>query len=170
VVNPANPERYIQHYPEHLRQQIFALQAQGQLQAYLSRAYDVSQHAIQHDRALYEYVMAFKQRYLKQSPTLHKVSFDAQLDTVQHALGVNMAISKVHGSRLKAQKEIRIASTFKQAPEAFLQTIVVHELAHLRERNHDKAFYRLCQHMLPDYHQREFDLRVWLMAQELNQA
>ena len=95
---------------------------------------------------------------------------DAQLDTVQHALGVNMAISKVHGSRLKAQKEIRIASTFKQAPEAFLQTIVVHELAHLRERNHDKAFYRLCQHMLPDYHQREFDLRVWLMAQELNQA
>ena len=112
----------------------------------------------------------FKQRYLKQSPTLHKVSFDAQLDTVQHALGVNMAISKVHGSRLKAQKEIRIASTFKQAPEAFLQTIVVHELAHLRERNHDKAFYRLCQHMLPDYHQREFDLRVWLMAQELNQA
>lgn len=169
-MNPANPERYIQHYPEHLRQQIFALQAQGQLQAYLSRAYDVSQHAIQHDRALYEYVMAFKQRYLKQSPTLHKVSFDAQLDTVQHALGVNMAISKVHGSRLKAQKEIRIASTFKQAPEAFLQTIVVHELAHLRERNHDKAFYRLCQHMLPDYHQREFDLRVWLMAQELNQA
>ena len=169
-MNPANPERYIQHYPEHLRQQIFALQAQGQLQAYLSRAYDVSQHAIQHDRALYEYVMAFKQRYLKQSPTLHKVSFDAQLDTVQHALGVNMAISKVHGSRLKAQKEIRIASTFKQAPEAFLQTIVVHELAHLRERNHDKAFYRLCQHILPDYHQREFDLRVWLMAQELNQA
>lgn len=167
-MNPANPERYIQHYPEHLRQQIAALHAQGQLINYVARAYDCSPHPIQHDRALYEYVMDLKQRYLKQSPTLHKVSFDAQLDTVQHALGVNMAISKVHGSRLKAQKEIRIASIFKQAPEAFLQAIVVHELAHLRERNHDKAFYRLCQHMLPDYHQREFDLRVWLMLQEIN--
>jgi predicted metal-dependent hydrolase len=36
-------------------------------------------------------------------------------------------------------------------------------LAHLRVRDHDKAFYQLCQHMLPDYHQLEFDLRLWLI-------
>jgi len=41
--------------------------------------------------------------------------------------------------------------------------IVVHELAHLKERNHDKAFYQLCQHMEPDYHQLEFDCRVYLL-------
>ena len=40
--------------------------------------------------------------------------------------------------------------------------IVVHELAHLREKDHNKAFYQLCQHMLPAYHQYEFDLRVYL--------
>ena len=40
--------------------------------------------------------------------------------------------------------------------------IVVHELAHLKERNHDKAFYKLCLHMQPDYHQVEFDVRVYL--------
>ena len=45
--------------------------------------------------------------------------------------------------------------------------IVVHELAHLKEREHDKAFYALCQHMEPDYHQLEFDLRLWLTALEL---
>ena len=40
--------------------------------------------------------------------------------------------------------------------------IVVHELAHLKQREHDKAFYQLCTHMAPDYHQLEFDLRLYL--------
>jgi predicted metal-dependent hydrolase len=44
--------------------------------------------------------------------------------------------------------------------------IVVHELAHLKEKQHNKAFYQLCQHMLPDYHQIEFDVRVYLTAIE----
>jgi len=48
--------------------------------------------------------------------------------------------------------------------------IVVHELAHLRERAHDKAFYALCRHMAPDYHALEFDTRVWLTALELEDA
>jgi len=30
------------------------------------------------------------------------------------------------------------------------------------ERNHDKAFYQLCQHMEPEYLQLEFDLRAYL--------
>jgi predicted metal-dependent hydrolase len=40
--------------------------------------------------------------------------------------------------------------------------IVVHELAHLKEKGHDKAFYQLCTYMEPDYHQLEFDLRLYL--------
>jgi len=40
--------------------------------------------------------------------------------------------------------------------------IVVHELAHLKEAEHDKSFYQLCTHMAPDYHQLEFDLRLYL--------
>ncbi len=40
--------------------------------------------------------------------------------------------------------------------------IVVHELAHMKERDHDKAFYQLCMHMEPEYGQLEFDLRVYL--------
>jgi len=38
--------------------------------------------------------------------------------------------------------------------------IVVHEPAHLRHGEHDKAFYQLCRHMEPDYRQLEFDLRA----------
>jgi predicted metal-dependent hydrolase len=39
---------------------------------------------------------------------------------------------------------------------------VVHELAHFKERDHDKAFYQLCRYMEPVYAQLEFDLRVYL--------
>ena len=52
--------------------------------------------------------------------------------------------------------------------------IVVHELAHMKQRAHDKAFYQLCTHMEPDYHQFEFDFRLYLtqldIAAEVVQA
>jgi len=40
--------------------------------------------------------------------------------------------------------------------------IVVHELAHFKEKEHNKAFYKLCEYMQPNYHQVEFDLRLYL--------
>jgi hypothetical protein len=86
---------------------------------------------------------------------------------VNGTLGTNAFVSRVQGGKLKSKNEIRIATLFREAPEPFLQMIVVHELAHLKEKNHDKAFYQLCCHMLPDYHQLEFDTRLWLTAREL---
>lgn len=71
-------------------------------------------------------------------------------------------ISRVQGKKLKSKNEIRVDAVFRQAPEAFLRMIVVHELAHLKEKDHNKAFYKLCEHMEPDYHQLEFDLRLYL--------
>ena len=72
----------------------------------------------------------------------------------------------MQGGKLKRKNEIRISTAFKQAPEPLLRMIVVHELAHLKEKEHNKDFYQLCQHMLPDYHQLEFDARLFLMLQE----
>jgi predicted metal-dependent hydrolase len=68
----------------------------------------------------------------------------------------------VQGGKLKSKNELRVSSLFKQTPEPFLNMIVVHELAHLKEKDHNKAFYKLCQHMLPSYHQIEFEVRVYL--------
>lgn len=48
--------------------------------------------------------------------------------------------------------------------------IVVHELAHLKESDHNKAFYRLCEFMQPGYHQFEFDLRLHLTHRALAKA
>ena len=119
-------------------------------------------HAVRTDRALYDYVMALKSEFLRNADPLSKVMFDSKLHVIRHALGTHTTVSRVQGSKLKAKREIRVASLFKAVPLEWLQMIVVHELAHMKERDHDKAFYALCTHMQPDYHQREFDLRLYL--------
>jgi predicted metal-dependent hydrolase len=125
---------------------------------------------VQSDKSLYAYVAALKQQHLKNAPGIDKVLYDAKLDVLRNALGLHTAISRVQGGKLRAKKEIRVASLFKAAAPEFLQMIVVHELAHLKEMEHNKAFYQLCTYMLPDYHQLEFDLRVYLTWRELSAA
>jgi predicted metal-dependent hydrolase len=125
---------------------------------------------VRSDKALIAYVADIKARHLKSAPPLAKVAYDNQLHIVKNALGTHTAISRVQGGQLKAKRELRVASLFKDAPAAFLRMIVVHELAHLKEREHDKAFYALCTHMEADYHQLEFDTRLWLTARELESA
>lgn len=159
-------QQYLPNYPAQLHAQIGQLHAQGQLGAYLQQRYP-QPHSIQNDKALYDYCIDLKQRYLKNAPLLDRVSFDNRLTIEKQTLGLNTAISRVQGGKLKAKKEIRISAFFKTAPLEFLKMIVVHELAHLKERDHDKAFYQLCMHMEPNYPQYEFDCRVYLLWQAL---
>ena len=160
-------QQYLPGYPAQLRAQITQLHVQGQLGTYIQQRYP-QVHAIQSDKALYDFCIELKQRYLKNAPLLDKVHFDNKLTIEKQTLGLNTAISRVQGGKLKAKKEIRISAFFKTAPLAFLQMIVVHELAHLKERDHDKAFYQLCLHMEPNYMQYEFDCRVYLLWLRLN--
>jgi len=132
----------------------------------LARRYP-DQHEVRTDKALYDYVMDLKQRYLRSSEPLSKIAFDSKIKVIAHALGTHTMVSRVQGGKLKAKREIRVASLFKETPPEFLEMIVVHELAHLKEREHNKAFYSLCTHMAPQYHQYEFDLRLWLIWREL---
>jgi predicted metal-dependent hydrolase len=162
------PLRYLQAYPPQLQDQVRQLIEQDRLGQYLERRYP-GRHDVQSDKALYGYAMDLKQQYMRTAPAVDKVLYDNKLDVVQRALGLNTAISRVQGGKLKAKKEIRVASLFKEAAPEFLQMIVVHELAHLKERDHSKAFYQLCEHMLPGYHQLEFDLRVYLTWRDLPQ-
>ena len=155
------PLKYLAGYPEDLQQRVRELMGQGRLGSMLAEKYG-QPHAVRSDGQLYEYVQALKDRHLRKSVPLAKVAYDARLQVMKHALGTHTTVSRVQGSRLKASREIRIATVFRDAPAPFLEMIVVHELAHLRESDHNKAFYKLCTHMAPDYHQWEFDLRLYL--------
>ncbi len=149
-------------YPEALRAQVRQLLVEGRLAAHL-HARHPDGHTVRTDAALYAHAMALKQRHLRNAPPLAKVVYDSTLRRAQQALGTLTTVSRVQGNRLKAKREIRVAALFRDAPAALLDMIVVHELAHLKEAAHDKAFYALCEHMLPGYRQLEFDTRLYLM-------
>jgi len=166
TISDMTPLKYLQAYPANLQDKVRELIARDQLGDHLAARYP-ERHAVQSDKALYAYTMALKQQHLKNAPGIDKVLYDSKLDVVQRALGLHTAISRVQGAKLKAKKEIRVAALFKAAAPEFLQMIVVHELAHLKELDHNKAFYQLCQYMLPAYHQLEFDLRVYLTWRDL---
>ncbi len=153
--------KYLSAYAPQLQQQIGGLLEQNRLAGYLLAKYPTVSN-VTNDAALRNYVIDVKNQYIKKSQPLNKVVFDKKIHVVNNALGLHSFVSRVQGGKLKSKNEIRISTLFKNAPLEFLNMIVVHELAHLKEKDHNKAFYQLCRHMLPDYHQIEFDVRVYL--------
>ena len=158
--------KYLAGYPQHVQARVHELIEQGRLGALLADKYG-QPHTVRSDGQLHDYVQALKDRHLRKSVPLGKVIYDSKLQVMKHALGTHTAISRVQGDKLKASREIRIATVFRDAPAEFLKMIVVHELAHLRQAEHDKSFYLLCTHMEPDYHQLEFDLRLYLTHRDI---
>lgn len=157
---------YLIAYSEEIKQQVRLLISQNRLAEVLLQKYGAA-HDIRTDKALYTYVMDLKSSFMRNAQTPSKVLFDNDIRAIKRALGLHTAISRVQGGKLKAKNEIRIASLFKEVPIEFLRMIVVHELAHLKEKDHNKAFYKLCLSMEPDYHQIEFDLRLYLTHVDL---
>lgn len=164
-----SPLRFIQHYPASLQQQVQVLIEQNRLELSLKSRYPDWSHSVQTDAQLYDYTQQFRQRFMKNAPPLAKVQYDAKIQVIDNALGQHRQISRVHGQRLKSKNEIRVSSLLKNLPEPLLRMVVVHELAHFKEKDHNKAFYQLCQHMEPQYHQLEFDLRLCLVLHALTE-
>jgi len=157
---------YLQGYPENILEQVQLLIDNQRLGRFLHERYPDT-HIVVSEQAPYDYTQAMKSRYMRSAPPVSKVIWDNKIKVMKHALGLHTAISRVQGGNLKAKAEIRISTFFRLAPEPFLRMIVVHELAHLKEKDHDKAFYQLCCHMEPDYHQLEFDARLWMTDQAM---
>ncbi|MBI9088138.1 MAG: M48 family metallopeptidase [Desulfobacterium sp.] len=158
--------RYLTGYADPLTAQVRQLVGEQRLGELLLKKCPVA-HDIKTDKALYDYTVALKNRFLRKANPLSKVIFDGKINTVHDALGLHSFVSRVQGSKLKAKHEIRVSKIFKIAPLEFLGMIVVHELAHLKNKNHGKSFYSLCEHMEPNYHQLEFDLRLYLTHLDL---
>jgi len=159
--------KYLINYPPTIIAKIESLIENDQLGKYLLDRYP-KPHTISNDSDLREYVLALKNQHMKKSQPLSKIIYDTKLHVVHNALGLHSYVARNQGGKLKMKNELRVSAVFKETPEEFLNMIVVHELAHLKEKEHDKAFYRLCLHILPDYHQLEFDMRLYLIQLDLS--
>ena len=161
-----NTLKYFSGYSATVTDQVHRLLDNDKLAELLLKKYPVT-HDVKTDKALYIYVVELKNQFLRQSSPLSKVVYDDKIDVLHQALELHSFVSRVQGNNLKSKNEIRIGSIFKNGPLDFLRMIVVHELAHLREKQHNKAFYKLCGHMSPDYQQLEFDMRLYLTYLDL---
>ncbi|MGI2130545.1 YgjP-like metallopeptidase domain-containing protein [Shewanella baltica] len=162
-----NPLKYLSGYSPDIQQQVQQHLDADTLPKLLLKRHPVI-HSVRSDKALYDYTQAIKNQFLRQSSPLSKVIFDDKINIIHHALGLHSYVARVQGNKIKAKNEIRISSRLKRVPEPLLRMVVVHELAHLKEKDHNKAFYNLCTHMEPDYHQFEFDLRLLLTCIDAN--
>jgi hypothetical protein len=158
--------RYLTGYADQLTAQVRQLVNEKRLGELLLKQYPVA-HDIKTDKALYDYTVALKNQFLRKANPLSKVIFDGKINVIHNAMGLHTFVSRVQGSKLKAKHEIRVSMIFKTAPLEFLRMIVVHELAHLKNKDHSKSFYSLCEHMEPNYYQLEFDLCLYLTHLDL---
>lgn len=153
--------KYLAHYNQEIRAQVQKLIDTDTLGERLLHLYPET-HPYATDKNLYEYVMEIKNTHFRSSAPISKVLYDTKIRDLNSALGTHTFVSRVQGGKLKAKNEIRISHLFKKVPEPFLRMIVTHELAHLKEKEHNKAFYKLCTHIEPQYHQLEFEVRLYL--------
>lgn len=152
---------YFKGYPQRIRDHFEHLIQNGHAKAYLIKKYPVG-HKINTDKQLYEYTNEIRLNFMKKSPQAHKVKYEKQKDLIRNALGTHTFISRNHGGKLKSKHEIRIAASLKNAPEAMLKMLVVHELAHFKEKDHNRSFYNLCEYMQPNYCEVELDTLLYV--------
>ncbi len=160
------PLKYLSHYSQEIRSQVQNLIDTDTLGERLLLKYPEA-HTYSTDKSLYDYVMGIKNTHFRSSSPISKVLYDTKIRDLNSALGTHTFVSRVQGGKLKAKNEIRISHLFKKMPEPFLRMIVTHELAHLKEKEHNKSFYSLCTHIEPQYHQLEFEVRLYLTHLDL---
>lgn len=158
-------QNYFIGYPEDIQSQVASLIEKNKLTQYFKNKYPNS-HTIKSEKALFQYATMLKQQFLKNAPQLNSVKYEKKKDLVLNALGTHTFKRHAHGKKLKAQHHIAIADNLKNAPEALLKVLIVHELAHFKEKDHNKSFYQLCCHMEPEYFQLELDLRLFMVMCE----
>ena len=89
--------------------------------------------------------------------------FTAETQKRAEEMGVRAKSVAVSSARTRwgscsGTNDIRYTYRLLYAPKAVVEYVIVHELAHIRHKNHGKRFWALVESHIPDYKQR----RRWL--------
>ena len=82
-----------------------------------------------------------------------KTAYFAKLMGVTYGR-ISIRGQKTRWGRCSAKGNLNYNWKLMLCPEEVQDYVVVHELAHRREMNHSKAFYRIVEEILPDYRER----------------
>ncbi|MCI8590453.1 MAG: M48 family metallopeptidase [Clostridiales bacterium] len=68
--------------------------------------------------------------------------------------GIRITKAKTRFGSCSAKDSLCFSLYLMQYPEEAIDYVVVHELAHIKVKNHSRAFYALIEQYLPDYKER----------------
>lgn len=70
-------------------------------------------------------------------------------------LGIKITSAKTRFGSCSGKNSICFSCRLMLYPEKAIDYVVVHELAHIKHKNHGKKFYSLIQKYMPDYKERQ---------------
>ena len=69
--------------------------------------------------------------------------------------GLKITTARKRYGSCSAKNSLCFSCFLMNCPEEAIDLVVVHELCHIREKNHGKEFYTLLEQFLPDYKERK---------------
>lgn len=69
--------------------------------------------------------------------------------------GVKITAARTRYGSCSGKNSLCFSCFLMNCPEEAIDLVVVHELCHIREKNHGPAFYALLEQYLPDYRERK---------------
>ncbi|MCL2339817.1 MAG: M48 family metallopeptidase, partial [Actinomycetia bacterium] len=96
---------------------------------------------------------------------LARQGLSARLAFYSRLMGVAPQMIRISGAKTRwgscsARQTISFSWRLIMASAAVQDYVVVHELAHLREMNHSQRFWQIVEDFLPDYPERQRQLRA----------
>ncbi len=144
-----------QHYPLTI-----ALTQQKQVKVHFNNHFIIQQPDSLNDEQAHDAIKTALTQWLKQQAKVQVHHYVSRHATT-YQLKPRSIIIRQQKSRWGScgiHNDININWLLIMAPPEVLEYVVVHELCHIKERNHSPAFWRLVAHHLPNYQQQ----RAWL--------
>ena len=112
----------------------------------------LQQHLERHPEPTEEERKALVARAKAELP--QKVSYYAALMGVEPK-GITVTSARTRFGSCSGKNRLSFTWRLMEYPDAAIDGVVVHELAHIVHKNHGKEFYALVESVLPDYKQRK---------------
>ena len=104
-----------------------------------------------------EEIEAYRRRAEEYLPP--RTDYFAALMGVRHT-GVKITSAQKRFGSCSAKNSICYSWTVMQYPDELIDYVIVHELAHIKHKNHSKEFYAFIARFLPDYRERHKRLKL----------